>query len=129
HNDVMDGRYLAAPFKDHPSAAWVSPDARLEEGVVLEGPCFVDGGAVVKAGAKIGPYAVIGRQCHVEEHAVIERAIVWANTRISQEATVRRSILGRHCHIGRNAIVDNGVVLGDKSVVTDYSRLQSREQT
>ena len=36
---------------------------------------------------------------------------------------VRRSILGRHCHIGRNATVDDGVVLGDKSVVTDYSRL------
>jgi acetyltransferase-like isoleucine patch superfamily enzyme len=36
---------------------------------------------------------------------------------------VRRSILGRNCHIGRNAVVENGVVLGDKSVVTDYSRL------
>ena len=33
------------------------------------------------------------------------------------------SILGRHCHIGRSALVENGVVLGDKSVVTDYSRL------
>ena len=31
--------------------------------------------------------------------------------------------LGRHCHIGRSAIVEDGVVLGDKSVVTDYSRL------
>ena len=50
-------------------------------------------------------------------------SIVWANTRISQEAIVRRSILGRHCHIGRSALVEDGVVLGDKSVVTDYSRL------
>ena len=66
---------------------------------------------------------MVGRHCHAEEHAHLDRAIVWANTRISQEATVRRSILGRHCHIGRNALVDEGVVLGDKSVVTDYSRL------
>ena len=78
---------------------------------------------VVKAGARIGPYSVVGRQCHIEEHAALEHAIVWANTRISQEAIVRRSILGRHCHIGRSALVDDGVVLGDKSVVTDYSRL------
>ncbi len=90
---------------------------------MLEGPCFVDEGAVVKAGARIGPYSVIGRQCHIEEHAVVEQSIVWANTRISQEAVVRRSILGRHCHIGRNAIVDDDAVLGDKSVVTDFSRL------
>jgi NDP-sugar pyrophosphorylase family protein len=129
HRDIMDGRYLGhrrgqvPPFASAPGSAWVSPDARVEEGAIVEGPCFIDEGVVVKAAARIGPYSVLGRQCHVEEHAVIDRAIVWANTRISQEAVVRRSILGRHCHIGRSAIVDEGVVLGDKSVVTDYSRL------
>ena len=123
HRDIMDGRYRAAPFAEAPSPAWISPEARVEDGVTLEGPCFVDEGAVVKAGARIGPYSVVGRQCHIEEHAVIERAILWANSRVSQEAIVRRSILGRHCHIGRSASVEDGVVLGDKSVVTDYSRL------
>ncbi len=123
HHDVMDGRFRAAPFGDGAALAAVSPDARIEDGAIVEAPCFVDGGAVVKSGARIGPYSVVGRQCHVEEHASVERAIVWANCRISQEAVVRDSILGRHCHIGRNAVVENGVVLGDKSVVTDFSRL------
>jgi NDP-sugar pyrophosphorylase family protein len=123
HRDIMDGHYRAAPFANAPSTAWVSPEARVEDGVTIEGPCFVDEGAVIKAGAKIGPYTVIGRQCHVEEHAVVSHAIVWANSRISQEAIVRGSILGRHCHIGRSATVEHGAVLGDKSAVTDYSRL------
>ena len=129
HRDIMDGRYVghrahtAAPFAAAPGTAWVSPQARVEDGAVIEGPCFIDEGATVKAGARIGPYSVIGRQCFVEEHAVVDHAIVWADTRISQDAVVRHSILGRHCHIGRNAIVADGVVLGDKSVVTDYSRL------
>ncbi len=34
-----------------------------------------------------------------------------------------RPVLARHCHIGRNATIEDGVVLGDKSVVTDHSRL------
>jgi NDP-sugar pyrophosphorylase family protein len=122
HRDIMDGRYQARPFGSA-STAWVSPDARIEEGAIIEGPCFIDEGVVVKAGARIGPYSVVGRQCHVEEHAIVDHAIVWANCRISQEAIVRRSIVGRHCHIGRSAMVEDGVVLGDKSVVTDYSRL------
>jgi len=126
HRDIMDGRYRAAPFLSSAPAVWTSPQSRVEEGVTVEGPCFIDEGAVIKTGARIGPYSVIGRQCHVEEHAVVDGAIVWANSRISQEALVRHSILGRHCHIGRNAIVNGGVVLGDKSVVTDYSRLTSR---
>jgi mannose-1-phosphate guanylyltransferase len=123
HHDVMNGRYRAAPFADNPAMMSVSEGARVEPGAVIEGPCFIDDGAVVKAAARVGPYSVVGRQCHVEEHASLERAILWANCRISQEAIVRDSILGRHCHIGRNALVENGVVLGDKSVVTDYSRL------
>ena len=116
-------RAIAAPFSGSPSKVWVSPQARVEEGVHLEAPCFIDEGSVVKAGAKIGPYGVVGRQCHVEENAIVERSIVWSGTRISQEAIVRNAVLGRHCHIGRNATVENNVMLGDKSVVTDFSRL------
>jgi NDP-sugar pyrophosphorylase family protein len=122
HRDIMDGRYHTPPFNGAASTSWVSPKARVEEGAILDAPCFIDEGAVVKAGAKIGPYAVVGRQCQIEEHAAVDRSIVWANTRIGQDATVRRSILGRQCHIGRSASVEDGV-LGDKSVVTDYSRL------
>ena len=123
HCDIMDGRYKARPLGSASAGAWVSPQARIDEGAVIESPCFIDEGVVVKAGARIGPYSVVGRQCHVEEHAIVDHAIVWANCRISQEAIVRRSIVGRHCHIGRSAMVEDGVVLGDKSVVTDYSRL------
>lgn len=128
HCDIMDGRYTyrASPFSaGHATSppTWVSPDARIEPGAVLEGPCFIDAGAIVKSGARVGPYAVIGRQCYIEEHARVAHAIIWANSRISQEAEVHRSILGRHCHVGRSAAVDHGAVLGDKSAVTDFSRL------
>jgi NDP-sugar pyrophosphorylase family protein len=122
HRDIMDGRFHAAPFLNG-HRSWVSPQARVEPDVTIEGPSFVDEGSVVKSGARIGPYSVVGRQCHIEEHAVVERSIVWANTRVSQEAVVRRAILGRQCHVGRSAVVEDGAVLGDKSVVTDYSRL------
>jgi mannose-1-phosphate guanylyltransferase len=123
HRDIMDGHYRAEPFAVAPQMAWVAPDARIEEGAILEGPCFIDEGVVVKAGARIGPYSVIGRHTHIEEHAQIDDAVVWANCRISQEAIVRHSIVGRQCHIGRSALVEDGAVLGDKSVITDYSKL------
>jgi NDP-sugar pyrophosphorylase family protein len=123
HRDIMEGRYCAPPFAGAPSTVRVSPHARVEEGAILEPPCFVDEGSIVKAGATVGPYSVIGRQCHIEEQAIVDRSIVWANTRISQNAVVRRSILGRHCHIGKFVTIENGIVLGDKSVLTDYCRL------
>jgi NDP-sugar pyrophosphorylase family protein len=123
HRDIMDGRYAAPPFAGSASAAWVSGSARIEAGVELQGPCFVDDGAVVKAGARVLPYSVIGRHTHVEEGAVVDGSIVWPNGWIGTEAHITGSILGRNCHIGRNATVNHGAVLGDKTVITDYSTL------
>jgi mannose-1-phosphate guanylyltransferase len=124
HRDIMDGRYAAPPFGDAPpSYAWVSPDAKVDAGVELHGPCFVDEGVVLKAGARVLPYSVIGKQTHVDECAIIDGSIIWPNGWIGRDAIVRSSILGRNCHIGRNAAVESPAVLGDKTVITDYSRL------
>src|SRR6188508_1778578 len=115
HRDIMDGRYRSPHFGGDAAHRRISPDARIEEGATVEGPCFIDEGVVVKGGAKIGPYSVIGRQTHVEEQAVVEGSIVWPNSRIGQEAVVRQAIVGRHCHIGRNVTLDAGAILGDKT--------------
>ncbi len=123
HRDIMDRRFVAPPFDAGQPTTWVSPAARIEQGASLEGPYYIDEGTIVKSGARIGPYSVLGRQCQIEEDAHVEGSIVWASTRVARDASVRNSILGRHCHVGRNASLDGSVVLGDKSVVTDYSRL------
>jgi NDP-sugar pyrophosphorylase family protein len=121
HRDIMDGRFAAAPFAAAAGQALVSPDARVEDGATIEAPCFIGEGAVVKRGARIGPYSVIGRHVHVGEGARIDGAILWPNTWIDSGARVEGAIAGRHCHIGRHAEVGADVVLGDKSVLTDYS--------
>jgi mannose-1-phosphate guanylyltransferase len=99
HRDIMDGRYSAPPFAGAAHTAWVAEGAKLEDGVELHGPCFVDEGAAV------------------------DGSIVWPNGWIGRDALVRGSILGRNCHIGRSAVLERDLVLGDKTVITDFSRL------
>jgi NDP-sugar pyrophosphorylase family protein len=124
HRDIMDGRVHAPPFDGLPAPrAWVAGDARVEDGATVEGPCFIDDGVLVKGGARVGPYSVIGRQCQIEEDARIEGAIIWQNGRVGRDAVIREAVLGRNCHIGRSAAVGPGAVLGDKSSLTDYTRV------
>jgi NDP-sugar pyrophosphorylase family protein len=124
HHDIMDGRYVADPFREIVAPrTWIAGDVKIEEGATVEGPCFIDEGTLVKAGAKVGPYSVIGRQTQIEEDAVISGAVIWPNCRISREACVRDAILGRNCHIGRNVSVNSGAVLGDKTTLTDFTRV------
>lgn len=122
HRDIMDGRFVAPPFERCAGRPNVSAEARIEEGATIEGPCFIGPGVVIKKGARIGPYSVIGHNCHIDESAVIEGAILWPNTWVDRESRVGAAIAGGHCHIGRNVEIGE-VVLGDKSVITDYSRV------
>src|SRR6476469_10022570 len=41
HRDIMDGRCKAGPFMKANGNTVVSPGARIDEGVTIEGPCFI----------------------------------------------------------------------------------------
>ena len=123
HHDIMDGRFVAPPFAGLTSPRrCIAPDVRIEDGATIDDPVFIDEGVLVKAGARLGPYAVIGRQTQVEEEAIIERAIVWPNCRIGSQSSITDAVLGRQCHIGRNVSLNSGAVLGDKTTLTDFTK-------
>jgi NDP-sugar pyrophosphorylase family protein len=122
HRDIMDGHFVAPPFATSAGQPLISPNARIESGAVVEGPCFIDAGTVIKSGARIGPYSVIGAHCHIAEGAHVDGAILWPNTWVDSDARLTNAIAGRHCHFGRNVDLGDGAMFGDKSVVTDYSR-------
>lgn len=122
HRDIMDGTFGAPPFAgvSEPRIA-VSPGAHIDPDATVEGPCFIDEGVRLKAGARVGPYSVLGRETEVGEHALIEGAIVWPNCHVSREAIVRNAILGRNCRLGCSVTVNGGAVLGDETTLTDYT--------
>jgi len=123
HRDIMDGRFTAPPFAGaNASRTVIASDARIDDGATVEGPAFIDEGVLVKAGARIGPYAVLGRQTQVEEEAIIERSILWPNCRVGHQASVADAVLGRQCHVGRNVSLNGGAVLGDKTTLTDFTK-------
>jgi mannose-1-phosphate guanylyltransferase len=122
HRDIMDGRYSMPPFNGEPGMAWVSPTARVDGTANLEGPLFVDEGCVVEAGARLGPYTVLGKNCQVERDANVSGVIVWANSRIGREARVTDTIIGQSGQIGRNVQLRGGV-LGDTTSIAEYSHL------
>jgi len=123
HRDILEARFgMPARAFARDGAPTVAEGARIEDGASVAGPCFIDDGAVIKSGARVGPYCVIGRHVHIEEGARVDDAIVWANSWIGRDAEVTGAILGRNCHVGRSAVIRPDAILGDKTVVTDFSR-------
>ncbi len=123
HQDILQGALELEGFRTNPGGTYVDPTASLDKDAKLSGPAFIGAGAVIKANVHIEPFAVIGENCRIEENATVGHSVLWPNVRVGAEARVRGALIGKRAHIGRHAIVSGGTVLGDKSVVTDFSRL------
>ena len=124
HRDMFDGKFVGGLFTSvDRRQPIIAPDARVEEGARLEAPCYIDAGAQIKPGAVVGPYAVIGRSVVIEEEAHVANTIIWPNTRIGQHAVVDGAIIARNCHVGRNVTLRGDAVLGDKTALTEYTKI------
>ncbi|MGA9771148.1 MAG: NDP-sugar synthase [Blastocatellia bacterium] len=95
---------------------------KFDETAEIDQTSIVDPSCTVKAGAQI-INSIIGRNSYIEERARIENCVVRGGSRICSGATLQGMVAGRSCHIGRSVTITGGAVLGDKSVITDYSQI------
>ncbi|HKY04030.1 MAG TPA: NDP-sugar synthase [Blastocatellia bacterium] len=98
------------------------PGDKFDESAEIDGLSVVDPTCTLKPGVQI-INSVVGRNCYIEERARIENAVVRGGSRIGPGAVVSGSVLGKGCHIGRFVTIEGDVVLGDKSVLADYSQV------
>ncbi len=115
HLDFLSGKIKGFAVESKRDDSDISHKATVDKKSVIGGDC------VIKPGARIAN-SVIGAGVHVEEKSVIENSVIWSHTRISGGARIENSVLGRSCFIGKNAVV-GGAILGDKTSLTDYTRV------
>jgi mannose-1-phosphate guanylyltransferase len=115
HHDLLNGMIKGFDI-DRAGNSDIATAAKIDKLSVIGADC------VIKPSVDISN-SVIGEGVQIEEKAVIENSVVWAHTRINSSAEIRNSIIGRGCYIGRNALVGSGSVLGDKTSLTDYTKV------
>jgi mannose-1-phosphate guanylyltransferase len=114
--DVIEGRVNLI------DRARATRGEKFDETAELDARSVVDPTCTLKPGAQI-INSVISRNCYIEDRARVENSVVRGGTRIGQGAVVRDAVVGKSCHIGRAVTVGRGAILGDKSVITDYSQI------
>jgi mannose-1-phosphate guanylyltransferase len=102
HRDLLDGRVqggLPPRFSNLPQGQRTPP-------VLIGKNCKI------ADTAKIGPYAVLGDNCTVEDHAIIENSICWEGVTLGKNSHVKQSVLG------------NGVMAKDKETIEKQTLAQ-----
>jgi NDP-sugar pyrophosphorylase family protein len=110
HRDIFDGRMplgmeLAGSAISGAGAPTYGP------GTVI-GPAVIGEGTHIAAGARVGPYAVLGENCFIDEHATIRDSIIWDNVRVGREANIDGAILASRCSVGEGVSIQRGAVIG-----------------
>jgi NDP-sugar pyrophosphorylase family protein len=116
HHDFLDGKIKGFEIEKTLDNAEISHKASVDKNSIIGDGC------IIKPGARI-TNSIIGAGVHIEEKASIENSVIWAHTRVSSAANIENAIIGRSCYIGKNATIGAGAVLGDKTSLTDYTKV------
>jgi len=117
HHDILAKRFLP-----HRAAPNLLDRQTLPSNSYVDDRSLIDTDVKIAAGVRI-ENSVIGRNCRIGEGTQIIDSVVWSGNTFDGDSRIEGTILGKGCYVGRSASLPSGVVIGDKSVVTDYSQL------
>ena len=115
HHDFLNGKIKGFEIEK-------STNADIATAAIVDKNSIIGDECVIKPNARI-INSILGAGVHVEEKATIENSVVWAHTRVSSATEIRGAIVGRSCYLGKNVTISKGAVLGDKTSLTDYTKV------
>jgi NDP-sugar pyrophosphorylase family protein len=117
HQDILSRKFVSSRVGKS-----VLDRTALAAGVMIDEKSIIDQDVTLREGVRI-ENSVIGRNCKIDAGVHIVDSVLWAGNTIDAEARISGCLIGKGCYIGHAAKLRPGVVLGDKTVVTDYSSL------
>lgn len=117
HHDILSRKFVSPRV----SKSALDRNA-VPSGVLVDEKSIIGPDVMIREGVRI-ENSVIGNNCKIDEGVHIIDSVIWAGNTIDAEARISGSLIGKGCYIGRSARLRPGVVLGDKTVLTDFSSL------
>lgn len=116
HLDFLEGKVRRFDRPKRSETAEIATSSEIDAKSVIGDNCEIKPGATIIN-------SVIGGGVHIEEKAVVENSVIWAHSRISNSAEIKGAIIAKGCYVGKNVVVSEGSVLGDKTSLTDYTKV------
>jgi mannose-1-phosphate guanylyltransferase/phosphomannomutase len=119
--DICHGKVavqIAEPPLATGSTIYISPDASVDDQVTLSGMVVLGNNTRIQGNTRLHN-CVVGRNCLIEDGAVLEEVILWDNVFIKAGTRITGANIGHRVRIGRQAIIESGVVIADETIVGD----------
>lgn len=118
HWDILNGSFpIYAKLRRNANKVYLGKNVRIGKRVLLKGPAIVEDGCVIEEGARILPYAVLGKKCTVRKNSTVSRSVLWDGVKVGAHVKLEEVVLGRGCKVLDHARLAPNTVLGDHSRV------------
>lgn len=92
--DALTGACAMRPFgKEIREQVWIGEGVKLADSVRVIGPSYIGTGSVIRAGATIGPFASVERDCVVDCGTTVERSTVLPCTYLAPGLLIRHGVV------------------------------------
>lgn len=107
--DALTGACAMRPFgKQIRDQVWVGEGVELAKSARVIGPTYIGERAIIRAGATIGPFASVERDCVIDCGATVERSTVMPQTYLAPGILIQDGVVdgGYLEHLGWETVVD-----------------------
>ena len=119
--DIFAGKVriqIAEPARSAGDTVFISQDARVDPGVALNGMVVLGDNTRVIGKAQLTNCSV-GRNCRIEDDAVLENTILWDNVYVKSGARISGATICQRVRIGQKAQIETGAVIADETTIGD----------
>ncbi|MDZ4064758.1 MAG: sugar phosphate nucleotidyltransferase, partial [Coriobacteriia bacterium] len=129
HRDVLDGKArIYIPGVQARDGLWVGEGTKVHPDAVLGDKVVIGKNVTVRAGANVGDYCVFGDNCVIGADARVSHSVLWNDTFVGKNASVRGAVLCRKVDVRSRASVDVGAVIGDETMIGHDAQVRADVQ-
>ena len=123
--DILSGNVrLKIPGRNIGGDIWVEEGVEIAPDAQMFGPIYLGASTRVMSGAKINGPCSIGSYAIIDQHATIDRSVIWDNSYVGENAEMRGAIMGSHTSLKNKAVIFEGSVIGDDCLIDEGAIIQ-----
>lgn len=116
HQEIINHKVSSFSGEDFRDENNISEASEICPNSIIGKDCVIENGAKIEN-------SVLGENVSVGENSFIKDSVILSGTFVGKNVSISGAIIAKNCKIGNNCNISNETILGEASVLTDYSKV------
>ncbi|ADK15712.1 MULTISPECIES: sugar phosphate nucleotidyltransferase [Clostridium] len=86
---------------------------KIHPSVKIIGPVFIGQDCIIEANSQIGPYVVLGNNCHIGSSCNVSKSVLWDRINVHENVNLTNSVVASDCTIEKYCNITNSAYVSN----------------